>query len=424
MQIITNSDVMAERGFLSTVCRNMNNLADAVEAQVDEEWFSVPIHARMWSEITKVEEPSELMDVDVMLSFRDDSDRIEVQDIFALSETGAKWHTYFETLREAVRKKKLTRISNHIQDSLQQGTPSEKLAEQADKMLTEITIETKDSVREARSVVDSMWEAILKRKELGGMSGIKSGLKRLDSMTYGWKPGELIVISARTSVGKTALGCEFALNATRESKSVLFFSLEMKAEAVMQRFCSNQSEVPLGYIVDSTAREEDMDKYHTAMDYMRTRKLWIDDRGMINSAQVRAKARKYARKGLDMIVVDYCQKMSAIDTKMSREQQVAEIVGSMKSLAMELDIPVILLSQLNRGADEANRKPRLSDMRESGSLEQDADVVLQLWRKDDDPDKTIISVNKQRDGRCGDVEVCFKPKIQKFTPRDSDPVLN
>ena len=167
-----------------------------------------------------------------------------------------------------------------------------------------------------------------------------------------------------------------------------------------------------------------MDRYKTAMDYMKTRKLWIDDRGMVNSAQVRAKARKYARKGLDMIVVDYCQKMSAMDTKMSREQQVSEIVGSMKSLAMELDIPVILLSQLNRGADEANRKPRLSDMRESGSLEQDADVVLQLWRKDDDPEKTIISVNKQRDGRCGDVEVCFKPKIQKFTPREHDPVLN
>jgi replicative DNA helicase len=142
---------------------------------------------------------------------------------------------------------------------------------------------------------------------------------------------------------------------------------------------------------------------------------------MINSAQVRAKARKFARKGLDMIVVDYAQKMSALDPRIPREQQVAEIAGSMKNLAMELNIPVILLSQLNRGADELNRKPRLSDMRESGALEQDADLCALLWRKNDDPDETIISISKQRNGRCGDVEVCFKPKIQKFTPR---PILS
>jgi replicative DNA helicase len=113
--------------------------------------------------------------------------------------------------------------------------------------------------------------------------------------------------------------------------------------------------------------------------------------------------------------------MRPINARIPREQQVAEIAGSMKDIAMELDIPVILLSQLNRSADELNRKPRLSDMRESGSLEQDADVCLMLWRKNDDPDETIISLEKQRDGACGDIEVCFKPKIQKFTPR---PVLH
>jgi replicative DNA helicase len=240
-------------------------------------------------------------------------------------------------------------------------------------------------------------------------------------MTNGWQPADLIVLAARTSVGKTAFGCELALNALKNGNKVLFFSLEMKAEAVMQRLVSNLSEVPLGYIVDKTAVQKDVDSYRQAMHWMRGKDFWIDDRGMINSAQVRAKARKFARKGLDMIVVDYAQKMSALDPRIPREQQVAEIAGSMKNLAMELNIPVILLSQLNRGADELNRKPRLSDMRESGALEQDADLCALLWRKNDDPDETIISISKQRNGRCGDVEVCFKPKIQKFTPR---PILS
>jgi replicative DNA helicase len=210
-----------------------------------------------------------------------------------------------------------------------------------------------------------------------------------------------------------------ALNATKHNKNVLFFSLEMKAEAVMQRLVSNASGVPLGYIVDKTAREEDVHLYQEGMNFMASKNFWIDDRGMINSAQVRAKARKFARKGLDLIVVDYAQKMAPVDARIPREQQVAEIAGSMKALAMELDIPVILLSQLNRGADELNRKPRISDIRESGAIEQDADIVALLWRKNDDPAETIVSISKQRQGRCGDVEVLFEPKIQRFSPRTS-----
>ena len=308
-----------------------------------------------------------------------------------------------------------------ISDGLAFGKNSTDLINEADKSLTEISVDNVESTKTSAEVASSMWQNLMERREVNGMSGIPSGLSKIDSMTYGWQPGEMIVIAARTSVGKTAFGCELTLSALKNQKRVLFFSLEMKAESVMQRLISNISEVPTQLIVEQTASSAEELRYQKAIEWVGSSDLWIDDRGMVNSAQVRAKARKFARKGLDFIVVDYCQKLSPLDPRCSREQQVAEVAGSMKALAMELNIPVILLSQLNRGADETNRKPRLSDLRESGALEQDADLVILLWRKNDDPAETIISISKQRQGRCGDVPVCFKPNIQKFTP---PPVLN
>lgn len=387
---------------------------------INLDWFSDSFHQKVWSLILDHKD-SDVIDIDVMIAFKDPEDRSQVQHVFDACETSAGFGSFVDALRESYIKSNLRRISHKINDSLAENQQSRVLIEEVDRELTKLTVDNKEDVRSTPEILDSMWEQIQKRMEVDGMSGIPSGIHRVDQMTYGWQPSDMIVVAARTSVGKTAFGCELALNGLKNGKNVLFFSLEMKAEAVMQRLISNLSEVPLGYIVDKTARPEDIAKYQSAMDWMRNRNLWVDDRGMINSAQVRAKARKFARKGLDMIVVDYAQKMAPVDPRMPREQQVAEISGTMKSLAMELNIPVIVLSQLNRGADELNRKPRLSDMRESGSLEQDADVACLLWRKNDDPDETIISIAKQRNGRCGDVEVCFKPKIQKFTPR---PVLN
>jgi replicative DNA helicase len=414
----SNSDV--ERGFLSCVTKSNECLDEAIVMGINAEWFQDLFHQKVWTLILEHRD-SDCIDVDVLLAFRDPEDRTQVQFVMEACETSAGFGSFVDALKESYIKNNLRKISLKIQDDLKDNQQSRILIEEIDRELTKLTIENKEDVRSSPEIIDSMWEQLKKRMEQNGMSGIPSGINRLDQKTYGWQPNNLIVIAARTSVGKTAFGCEMALNALKNGKRVLFFSLEMKAEAVMRRLISNLSEVPVGYIIDNTARPEDIAKYQTAMDWMKDRSFWVDDRGNINSAQVRAKARKFARKGLDMIVVDYAQKMRPLDGRIPREQQVAEIAGSMKDIAMELDIPVILLSQLNRSADELNRKPRLSDMRESGALEQDADACLMLWRKNDDPDQTIISLEKQRDGACGDIEVCFKPKIQKFTPR---PTLN
>ena len=418
--LTTISDPDVERGFLACSAKSIECLDEAICMGINTDWFSEPFHQKVWTLMLEHKD-SECIDIDVILSFKEAEDRDRVTSIYGACETSTGFGSFVEALKEQYIKNGLKKISLQISNDLAGNQQSKVLIEEIDRELTKLTIDNQEDVRSAPEIIDSMWEQLQKRMEQDGMSGIPTGINKLEQMTHGWQPNNLIVVAARTSVGKTAFGCEMALNAVKEGKRVLFFSLEMKAEAVMRRLISNKSEVPVGYIVDNTARPEDIAKYQSAMDWMKDRSFWVDDRGNINTAQVKAKARKFARKGLDMIVVDYAQKMRPINARIPREQQVAEIAGSMKDIAMELDIPVILLSQLNRSADELNRKPRLSDMRESGSLEQDADVCLMLWRKNDDPDETIISLEKQRDGACGDIEVCFKPKIQKFTPR---PVLH
>lgn len=423
MNILTDSDSFAERGLLSTIAKDANLLSDCLEKNVDETWFTEPIHAKIWQILINVEDKSDVMDIDVILSI-DEEDRDEAEEIMHSCDTAGAFKSFFDAVEENHRKRSINKIALNIQDRLMDKMPSSDVLENADKELTALSVTNQETTRSAEEVVDSMFADLLKQMESNGMSGIPSGIKKLDIMTGGWKENELVVVAARTSVGKTAFGCELSLAALEDNKKVLFFSQEMKAEAVMQRLIANIAEVPLKLIIDKTASKEQKIAWQKAMDYMKKKDLWIDDRGSLNSAQVRAKARKFKRgQGLDVIVLDYIQRMAPMDGRVPREQQVAEMVTSLKNLGMELNIPIIALAQLNRGADELNREPRLSDLRDSGAIEQESDVVLLLWRKNDDPAETVVSVAKQRQGPIGPVPLTFNPQIQKFTYR-VEPTLN
>jgi len=423
MNILTDSDSYAERGLLSTIAKDANLLSDCLEKNVDETWFTEPIHVKIWQILINVEDKSDVMDIDVILGI-DEEDREEAEEIMHSCDTAGAFKSFFDAVEENHKKRSINKIALNIQDRLMDKMPSSDVLENADKELTALSVTNQETTRSAEEVVDSMFADLLKQMESDGMSGIPSGIKKLDIMTSGWKENELVVVAARTSVGKTAFGCELSLAALEDNKKVLFFSQEMKAEAVMQRLIANIAEVPLKLIIDKTASKEQKIAWQKAMDYMKKKDLWIDDRGSLNSAQVRAKARKFKRgQGLDVIVLDYIQRMAPMDGRVPREQQVAEMVTSLKNLGMELNIPIIALAQLNRGADELNREPRLSDLRDSGAIEQESDVVLLLWRKNDDPAETVVSVAKQRQGPIGPVPLTFNPQIQKFTYR-VEPTLN
>ncbi len=262
----------------------------------------------------------------------------------------------------------------------------------------------------------------------GSVSGIKSGFTDLDYLTSGFHPAEMIVLAARPSMGKTALALNFAEAAilNKTPISTLFFSLEMSAEQLaMRMLCGrariNMTKLRSGYIADGKSHE-----LTKVVSEFKKAPLWIDASSNATILELRSKARRvHAQHGLGLVIIDYLQLISGTDSKVSREQQIAEISRGIKGMAKELNVPVIVLSQLNRESEKERRRPRLSDLRESGSIEQDADLVLLLSKKFDDNgplDETIndeivvreLLIAKQRNGPIGAVNLTYVKALTRF----------
>ena len=282
----------------------------------------------------------------------------------------------------------------------------------------------REPTREAMNVITKM---LMKKGEL---TGVASGFKDLDALTWGFQRQEMIVLAARPSMGKTslALNCAEAAAMPRRGEPVatLVFSLEMSAAQLALRMLCSNARVNMKLLRDgllSKNGEEQNRLVQTADEFFKA-PIFIDDSSALSIMQLRAKARRlYARHKLGFIIVDYLQLLSPTDAKLPREQQVAEASRGLKSLAKELDVPVLVLSQLNRSSEKENRVPRLSDLRESGSIEQDADVVLMLAQTREDREKgdsqvardsMELIVAKQRNGPVGELKLTFLRDITRF----------
>ena len=259
----------------------------------------------------------------------------------------------------------------------------------------------------------------------GGLTGLSTGFRDLDKLTYGLTPSDFIIVAARPSMGKTA----FALNvatfvALRQQKSVAFFSLEMSEEQLTQRILCAEAGIDSGRVQTGTLKDEDWDRMIKAGDRLSQAQLHIDDTASISIMELRTKARRLkAEQGLDLIVIDYLQLMQGKSESRdgNRQQEISGISRSLKALARELKIPVIALSQLSRSVESRPvKKPLMSDLRESGSLEQDADLVMLLYREDyyeeATPDKNIaeVIVAKHRNGPVGTVRLFFQKEFTRF----------
>ena len=418
--IVKNSD--AERGFLSCVCRDPDCLADAMEQGAEGEWFTVPTHIAIWDKIKQLGiEDSTTLDMLVVMEFGLE-DRHSVNDILGACESSGMYRAFRDKLIDCHRRRSIRKLSMKMAESSasDEFETADQVLEYADREITALTILKDKTTESAREVVASTWDSIMARQALGGMDGIPSGIQKLDQMTYGWKAGDMVIVAARTSIGKTALACELTKSSILNGHSTLLFTLEMSNESVMERMLASESEVPIRLIVDKTTNSTQDRRVEDAKKQLSQAPLYMDDAGTQTFSKIRAKARRMARRKLDMIVIDYAQLILPepdwMKSGMKRHEQVGMISRSIKLLAKELEIPIIILAQLSREAD-GPEKPRLRHLRESGSLEQDADVVMMLWRRDDDPAKSVISISKQRQGRVGDVEVEFDPNIQKFLPK-------
>ena len=259
-------------------------------------------------------------------------------------------------------------------------------------------------------------------------SKVFSGYEGIDKMLTWFKPGELIILAARPSMGKTA----FALNvlnnvALKQQKTVVFISLEMSSESIVDRILSEVAGVPMYKLTGSEQmNEEDFSKIWEANSTLWVAKIFIDDRGALTVPELKSKLRKLKiEKGwLDIVIIDYLQLMHGTSYAGNRVQEISDISRSLKELARELEVPIMALSQLSRAVEQrVDKKPQLSDLRESGAIEQDADAVLMLHREDyydPDTDKkgaTDVCIRKNRNGAVGEVELHFQKEIMRFTEK-------
>jgi replicative DNA helicase len=262
----------------------------------------------------------------------------------------------------------------------------------------------------------------------GGVSGIPSGFIDLDKMTNGFQPNELIIVAARPSVGKTAFALNIAQNvAVRSTETVAIFSLEMSASQLVQRIICAESNVDATRMRTGELKGDDWEKLSMAIGALSEAQIYIDDTPGITVSDIRAKCRRLKKeKGLGLILIDYLQLIQGRGKAgENRQQEVSEISRTLKQIARELEVPVIALSQLSRGVEQRqDKRPMMSDLRESGSIEQDADIVAFLYRDDyydkDSEKKNIIEIiiAKQRNGPVGTVELVFLKNYNKFVSLD------
>ena len=261
-------------------------------------------------------------------------------------------------------------------------------------------------------------------KANGTVTGIPTGFIDLDFKTSGLQPSDLILIAARPSMGKTALVLNMASHmALKEKKSVMIFSLEMSKEQLVNRMFALESKVDAQKLRNGKLDDSEWEKIVETASDIGSSNLAIDDTPGITVGELRSKCRKFkADHGLDIIIIDYLQLMSGSGKSESRTQEVSEISRSLKGLARELAVPVVALSQLSRAVEQRpDKRPMMSDLRESGAIEQDADVVMFIDRERmevEDANKATIIIAKQRNGPIGDVNLMWLPKYTQFKDMD------
>jgi replicative DNA helicase len=282
---------------------------------------------------------------------------------------------------------------------------------------------TEDYVGLSDSIEAAIQEIESAQKRGGEMVGVPTGFAELDDLTHGMHPGQLIILAARPAVGKSTFALDLARHAAiKANKPTIFFSLEMGRAEIAMRMLSAESQIPLQNMRKGTIGDSDWTRLAAVRGQINDAPLFIDDSPNMTLVEIRAKCRRLAQRvGLKMIVIDYIQLMTSGKKVESRQQEVSEFSRALKLLAKELQVPVIALSQLNRRAEDTkDKKPEISHLRESGSLEQDADVVILLHREDlgqkDHPraGEADIILAKQRSGPTGTVVLAFQGQYSRF----------
>ena len=341
----------------------------------------------------------------------------------------ANARAYAKILRERSVLRSLISVGNQISGSAYstEGRAASELVDEAERLVFEIAeqgAKGKQGFESLRNVLPPVIDGIDERHQSGGeITGISTGYTEFDKKTAGLQPGDLIIVAGRPSMGKTTLAINIAENAAVGAKiPTAIFSMEMPSEQLALRMISSLGRVDQGSLRTGRFPDEDWSRINTAVQLMSDAPMFIDDAGGLSPTEVRARARRLKREhGLGLIVIDYLQLMQVQGTSENRATEISEISRSLKALAKELKVPIIALSQLNRGVEQrGDKRPVMSDLRESGAIEQDADLIIFIYRDEvynpDTPKKGVadISIAKQRNGPIGDFPLTFVGRYTKF----------
>jgi replicative DNA helicase len=413
-----------------------SSLLDAVCELVGEADFYVAAHRKLFHvmlELSEQRQPIDVITLAEALSRREQLASLGgvayLTELAANAVATASLPAYAQIVRERSTLRQLIQASTDI--SRASYSPGEmnsaELLQLAEKRLVEIA-EGRPKEGGFEGVNALLKETVTKIDKLfrseSDITGLPTGLQELDKRTSGWQPGELIVLAARPSMGKTALALNFVESAVMaQPKPVLVFSMEMPADSLIMRMLSSLGRIDQGRLRNGKLQEDDWPKLEHAARKLKDKLLFIDDTAGLTPTDVRARVKRIAREHGNpaLIMLDYLQLMHVAGNKDGRTQEISEISRSLKGLAKEYECPVIALSQLNRGVESRpNKRPMNSDLRESGAIEQDADVILFIYRdeyyNEESPDKGIaeLIIGKQRNGEIGTCRAAFVGKYTRF----------
>jgi len=439
----------AELGLLGSVLLSPREvMTECVEQKITPEHFHAPANGIIYGilrELYDANKPIDFILLTQLLRDRQLLDKVGgaafVTGLFTFVPTAANAAYYLEILKEKFTLRQIILTCNEFaQRSYEEQENVDMFLDQVETKVFQIT-ESRigDKTFQIKEAVFAAIESIEKLYERKGeITGLATGFADFDKMTDGLHGSEMIVIAARPSMGKTALAMNIAEHVALNSKqAVAVFSLEMSSQQLVQRLLCSRAKVNLGKVRDGFMAERDFQNLTHAAAKISESKMLIDDTAGLSILELRAKARRMkSQHDIKLIVIDYLQLLKSTSKRAqdNRQLEIAEISSGVKALAKELDIPIIVLAQLNRNPEnrtgDAKGRPRLSDLRESGSIEQDADLVGLLMREeyyaDNDEDKqaaegkATLIIAKQRNGPVGDVPLTFLKEFTRFEDRAKD----
>lgn len=424
--------VEVEKAILGLVITN-NDLINIVLEKVHASYFYDPKNRIIFETMRSLNESNTPVDYMTIKEDLDKKGGIEAYggesylfNLLGPSFYAANIETYIQIIKEKAILRNLLGFGNEVISNVFEGKleAEEIIGRASENLFSMSDFDDETGLTKLSGIVKDTYSHLLDlSSNPDALTGITTGYRALDNKLSGFQNSDLVLLAARPSVGKTALGVNLAVNAAKAGKKVGIFSLEMSKRQITQRIIAMLAQINLSDIIAGNLSEDDWGILFAKMDDVQKLDIYVDDTASISLTELRAKAkRKSQEEGLDMIMIDYLQLMTTDTGRIeNRQQEISTISRGLKALAKELNIPILALSQLSRKTEErSDKKPMLSDLRESGAIEQDADVVMMLYREDyydqetENQNDIEVIIAKHRNGPTGSVHLFFRKEFTLF----------